>query len=421
MPTRYVQMPDGRYLEWPDGVSPADFKARAQKLAGPQKPVDTSKQPPRGDLRAMTTGERLLTNYPVGVKGEGFGENMKNIAQNAGVGVAQVGHALLHPIDTIGNLASSLTPGTKTPNPIQSTYQALNERPGEVAPQIFGQSVAAGALGRASAPAVRGTGAALQRGAGAVNDALIGTPVEGLHGATPGLEMAKQGVTGMSPAGLTRKLAPKISEAATENRAILANHTGPPINTGPMIQTPFDEQIAAGSNPATGAASPTQLRTAGRTARELTHEIDPDAGVTPMMRNPNRTPLEAARLKSNIYDRTNYDPQGHNNLSNTGLKGAAHNLKEGIETAVPASIPSGRSLHSLVQAKEILDPAARAQLGIDASKSGLIGKATMGLGTQGASGMYGVGSVLQSPAAPPILAAPAIGAINARKKTEDQQ
>ena len=38
MPTRYVQLPNGKYLEWPEGVSAADFKAKAQKLAVPETP-----------------------------------------------------------------------------------------------------------------------------------------------------------------------------------------------------------------------------------------------------------------------------------------------------------------------------------------------------------------------------------------------
>src|ERR1700723_359223 len=41
MPSRYVQMPNGSYLEWPENVSAAEFKAKASRFATPQLPVST--------------------------------------------------------------------------------------------------------------------------------------------------------------------------------------------------------------------------------------------------------------------------------------------------------------------------------------------------------------------------------------------
>src|ERR1700678_1713162 len=43
MPDRYVQLPNGSYLQWPEGVSAATFKAKATKLMGPSLPVSTRK------------------------------------------------------------------------------------------------------------------------------------------------------------------------------------------------------------------------------------------------------------------------------------------------------------------------------------------------------------------------------------------
>ena len=36
MPDRYVQLPNGAYLQWPEGVSADTFKAKATKLMGTQ-------------------------------------------------------------------------------------------------------------------------------------------------------------------------------------------------------------------------------------------------------------------------------------------------------------------------------------------------------------------------------------------------
>jgi hypothetical protein len=43
MTDRYVQLPNGSYLQWPEGVSAATFKAKATKLMGPSLPVSTRK------------------------------------------------------------------------------------------------------------------------------------------------------------------------------------------------------------------------------------------------------------------------------------------------------------------------------------------------------------------------------------------
>lgn len=67
---------------------------------------------PTGVLRAPTDRERFLNPdfYPVGAKGEGLGENLKNLAQRGGVGIFQLANAAAHPIDTINSLVASITP-----------------------------------------------------------------------------------------------------------------------------------------------------------------------------------------------------------------------------------------------------------------------------------------------------------------------
>ena len=58
----------------------------------------------------FTDRERFMMNYPVGERGEGVGESLYNVLQNAGVGVYQGIDALAHPVRTLENLTASVMP-----------------------------------------------------------------------------------------------------------------------------------------------------------------------------------------------------------------------------------------------------------------------------------------------------------------------
>ena len=165
------------------------------------KPPSTPSQP-TAVLRAPTQRERFLNPnfYPVGQKGEGLGENLKNIAQRGGVGIFQLADAMTHPVDTLEGIAASVTPqelldygsthgregelrrklasgGTLTPEEqqyldkatrfenAQSPAQALTEAvttsrgpmelAGKAAP-LAGQAVAGELLGEVTGPVTRG-------------------------------------------------------------------------------------------------------------------------------------------------------------------------------------------------------------------------------------------------------------------------
>jgi hypothetical protein len=133
---------------------------------------------PTGVLRAPTDRERFMDPnfYPVGLKDEGIGENLKNLAQRGGVGIFQLADAAMNPGRTVRDLASSLLPDqvinwlnkspdakgrqipTGTPNPLQQAYQALStsrgpmEAAGKAAP-LAGQALVTAGLGEA-APAI---------------------------------------------------------------------------------------------------------------------------------------------------------------------------------------------------------------------------------------------------------------------------
>ena len=320
---------------------------------------------------------------------------------NTGAGVISLATPVVHPLKTLAAIGGMLPPvaayddiahaiNPQHPQSVPAEMaQGIAEHPLESGEMLAGQILGGEGVGST----VRAIPKAMTKVSGKINDALIGTPAEGMHGAEPGLTMAKKGIIGSTPSSLTSSLKSVIPEVTKENRAIIASApAGSKINTGPLISPVFQDEIASGVNPRTGAASPAQIGIAQRTMRQLTHVPDEMTGqVTPMMRDPNLSPLEAAHLKSNIYERTNYDPSGRYNIANSGLKGAAHNLKSAIEDAVPESIPSGHDLHSLVQAKEILDPVAARQLGVDVSKSGILNRIALGTGTRAAKLLYGAG------------------------------
>lgn len=334
-----------------------------------------------------------------GVMGN-IGTGMRNMA----TGVLGMAAPLVHPIKTLESMSVPMSeandlmsgkPGAlhnaMQNDPLVNTGKSFAEHPLESAEQMGGAALA----GKVGGMAMSKLAPVMRSGAGTINDALIGTPSKSMrYGAQPGLQMAKEGITGSSPARLASVLEDRIPDAAAEHRAIVSQApANTMINSGPLVRQPFQDAIAGATNPTTGAGGVAPIKAALRTERELSNVIDPDTGkVTMNMRNPHISPLEATQLKSNLYGRINYDDPSKMALSNSGLKGAAHNLKDAVETAVPESIPAGQRLHNLMSAKDIIEPAARSQR-IPTSKAGFLDRVVMGTGTRGASGLYGAGNI----------------------------
>jgi len=156
--------------------------------------------PVGGDMRPLTQQENFSNTFPVGVRGEGVGENVKNFANNVGV---SMWNTLAHPVTTAQSLfasvmpqqlvdssrkayeddarAKGLTPAPRgpldsTPNPIQGLYEGLNTRPADTIASGIGQGIV---MGGASdiIPAGYGRGAALAKRlvTGDVNAPIPGT------------------------------------------------------------------------------------------------------------------------------------------------------------------------------------------------------------------------------------------------------
>jgi hypothetical protein len=137
--------------------------------------TDSGGQPaPPGVLRASTDAERFNTTYPVGVKGQSARSNIKNTAQDVGVGMYKT---INHPINTVASLLSALIPqpvldwsakknkefqdkfgvpapklapddeAMNAPNPVKSTFDAANTRDVAGAAQAAGSAIVMGGAG----------------------------------------------------------------------------------------------------------------------------------------------------------------------------------------------------------------------------------------------------------------------------------
>jgi hypothetical protein len=384
--------------------------------------------------------ETLKANYHEALTpqpGKTGHEFMRGMAENL---VSPAISAIRHPLDTLGNLGKTAIeaappvamynqimghperiPGYTTGNDIANEVQ---QNGWKAAPHIAGEAVGSlmgGELAGGIGKAIGEGGNLLRKGAAGLNNAAMGADMS--YGANPGQALSTNHITGLSPTSIASKVESKIPGAVAEHRGIVAAAPESTlINTGPIVNDPFNAQREAKTNPRTGVATTAQIRGANATQKLLTNEIDPSTGKpTMLMRDPNLTPLEATDLKSNLYGMTNYDSTGNSTLSNNALKGSAHGLKSAVEQAVPESIPSGQRLHNLMSAKDTLSPYS-ASRGLDLSKSGLIKNATMA----GATGTAALGDLLGAGAqnvAPAInMIAPPVARLSpfARQRTQDQ-
>lgn len=149
----FVALPRDQQLSTLQSLSP---EKQDKLLARVKEYRSKATVAPQGDIRPMTQRERFLTTYPVGEKGEGVGENLHSMAQNAGVGIFQVADAIVHPVRTAEGLIDSLNPASSAPNPVQQIYEGVSTRPGEVLSQMAGQTLAGEGIGEAVGPVARG-------------------------------------------------------------------------------------------------------------------------------------------------------------------------------------------------------------------------------------------------------------------------
>jgi hypothetical protein len=201
--------------------------------AAPTAPTPAASAAPTGVLRAPTERERFLQPelYPVGLKGEGVGENIHNLFQRGGVGIFQLADAATHPRQTLASILASISPEPavhaanrvvdwenripgmhyftthlpeRTTNPLQQAYSALLtsqnpvEAAGKAAP-LAGQALATAGLGEVLPPVAADIRAGVRSGAESLARSVTDTgtgPVKSLVEKTQlenkGIDLANQ-------------------------------------------------------------------------------------------------------------------------------------------------------------------------------------------------------------------------------------
>jgi hypothetical protein len=209
---RYVKMPDGHYVEWPENVSAADFKAKVSGRFGnaPSGPVDPSGRTPTGepapgDKRSgyQRTLDTLISRDP---RREEW-QTPFQIGRDALIrGIAEPAVSLAsHPINTIGSalkgFGTAIAEGHGDPVETgQAMFRPLFENaalesgeagPGYALPHAAGQLVGGTALGEVGGAVLPPAAKLLGKTGTAIRTAAIGD--------ADAAAMRGLGVSGKSP------------------------------------------------------------------------------------------------------------------------------------------------------------------------------------------------------------------------------
>lgn len=369
-------MPDkwAQYAVLPPGPAPAKSAAPADKWAQYATPSaqPAPATPIGGDLRPLTEREQMSTTFPVGETGESAFENVHNSLRNAFTGAYGV---IAHPYDTAKGLVKSLIPGTDTPNPIQSTYQGLNTRPGETISTSVGQSAvlgpAAKVIPRIAVPALEMGGESLQRGGeGVINKNVLGVRKADIkRGANPGQGYFQ---SGFGPSSSMQSIAHKAAAAVD--------------TTGEAIGTAIDNGTGSGVT-VPGSAVNRAVQGPAQAAREIMNgPFGPgsDALDTRMAGfngkiQPQMTPRQVFDLKRGVAKNVSWsDPTA------IGTKQVGQQITGGLSGVLSDHVPELEPLNSQYQNVTSLENVAsdRASTG-QRSLTSMAGKA--GLGAAGAA------------------------------------
>lgn len=295
MPDRYVQLPNGSYLEWPDGVSADDFKAKAQKAMGSSS---TGNTPIAASGGRTATGEsapndtrnaaqRYLDNLitPDARREEwqsrlrsGVDDFARHVAANV---VPMISHpltsaegmvsSLLHPEDTAKALAHGVISDYQQHGPVRGTTDLLGTGLG---------MAATGELGHASGKLLTEGAHALSEplqagGSGLIDRAAGSLKSDFKRGAEPGRAYLEGGGT---PALTMRGLADKaeaVKETAGKGLGEAYDAASQPAAPQPirgLLEAPQYDVPLASSPDVTGRLSkPTILQSNRPTPREFPH------------------------------------------------------------------------------------------------------------------------------------------------------
>ncbi len=432
--SRYVELPNGAYMEWPEGVSAAEFKAKAQQvMGGPRAGTAHPELGGRGPVdvgmadRAMAGIENVGIGAAKGIgsmlneagKATPFGSPLNaqqekkylvpaTTAQKVGKGLANVGSFLL---PGLGEEAM----GAK----LLETVPALGEGAAGVLGRLGTQAGGAALLNRLQGGTAKSGAAAGLLGGGlgegmrllapvAAETAMGVRGIDRLYGRIPGKAILEdtKGIRPMTVAKSARetidRLTPELEEKAT-----MASERGARGSLGPARQS---------------VASTIQKHEMNR-AMESARELDPlkqrlntDA-LTGLPLAEKQTPLGLMKMKRGLNEDFigKWSPDQPPGLR-TSAKTAYGLINREMHGAAPETIDLDRRISSLIpvakraEAKAVNASTLQRLAGRMGAHTGALTGATIGaLGGYGAGGGKGALEYgLLGLVAPEVLASPTL-------------
>ena len=238
MADRYVQLPNGSYLQWPEGVSAAEFKAKAQKVMGSQKASETPLPAGVKQTGFNSAGQRMIgtedvpePSYwdaltdPVGSGGRQQGL-VSGALQVGGQAIKTMAQPFLHPIDTAVGVAN--TAGSVAKDALRT-----GDLPGAIGKGVLGPMVQSYARDKAKG----GNALAIEN----LTGNLLGTLESGRIGGEFARDAGEESVAGAK--GIRDwwrpRSSPEIVPTLEQNSRALTNA----INPNPAEANSFIENI----------------------------------------------------------------------------------------------------------------------------------------------------------------------------------
>jgi hypothetical protein len=321
---REAELADGTVLEFPDETTDEVIRATVKKHLGS---AASAMPTPAGDIKPPPLTPE---GYVAGLTGEGAGKFLRDAAPIAGGLIAPllIGPAGLPATAAAVGLGAAGGEGIK-----RGAEQLTSGKPDEnVAPAMLKEGAIQGGTALGMGLAAKPLTAAAEALAGSA----VGSPGS-LYGQNAGRGMVKANLTAASQ----RALLPKIQEVKTAVREGIADSLKA-VNKVVDLSTPLKGAIAEGRNIMDLAAKTT----------------DPDLymRLATAIAKPKLNPFEANQLRTDLQSLASYTKDkvagaGGKRL-NTILKGAAAQVGQAVEAAVPGTQAQVSHLGDLILAED---------------------------------------------------------------------
>lgn len=387
-----VALPNGKTVQFPDGMSPADMQnaiessgiglpAGATRLPGvPDAPVPAGlKGPPppspNGGVLAHLRSNFHSNTDEIPNPGNDAIIGAENVARGAGRGI---GHVVAHPLDTLESILPPLDAGPSAPGmplyssaPLQrvdAMARSVKNHPAYSAGQILGPLLLTHAIesGVTEVPRImRGTGDLAQTLAAKNATRILD------RGTTAAVRDARAGIdpgravleSGVGPTLTKSSLHAKIGNAANANGALLANAVEradanalvPRVKTAdlrPAFDEPINSAIAVKSGPGGNLnTAPYETLRAG-----LENQAP---GATAPLYGPNAPsevlPSDIWKTIQNIDKNTRFHPDPEVESLNETNRDIRSNLRPFLEHSDPTIRPLSRRYAGLTSAGEAME------------------------------------------------------------------